>query len=198
MSQPLTEDADSAFQFVELHGGVASLAEQRAPSPTPTEPADDIDIKSEDDAAFVKAEDDLTDTAIAMDTTDDGLAATAGGDGLDHAATAANPAVGVAPPAAAPTVTGAAYCLDPMENRAGVAFGVVPVGDLVPGNMSLMEGKYYAVARGRFIGVFDDSSMHTMAVGRVSNPISHCPKSLGAALSWFNTKRVMGYCEVVN
>ena len=47
-------------------------------------------------------------------------------------------------------------CFDPQENRAGVCFGVVPAGDLVGVNVVQDASKYYAIARGRFIGVFDD------------------------------------------
>ena len=49
-------------------------------------------------------------------------------------------------------------CYDPAEHRAGVALGFVPEVNLVVGDrIPLDASKYYAVVRGRFVGVFATS-----------------------------------------
>lgn len=77
---------------------------------------------------------------------------------------AAAPAVVVTPADAAPTAAAPAAavpaprfsCKDPLERRAGIPLGVIPSGDLVYSADTIVDdaSKYYAITRGRFIGVF--------------------------------------------
>ncbi|KAI5887792.1 uncharacterized protein SCHCODRAFT_02705121 [Schizophyllum commune H4-8] len=115
----------------------------------------------------------------------------------------------VAAPAAGPTAAPAAVAavapappfgsLNPLENRAGIPLAVVPSADLIydPSTIVNDASKYYAISRGRCIGVFDKSSTYVRATARVSGPISWCPDTLNAALEWFNEQRAMGMCEIV-
>ncbi|TRM56320.1 hypothetical protein BD626DRAFT_541395 [Schizophyllum amplum] len=179
-----TESVDHAFQLIRLEDVVDALvdsgANSRASSPTTTEPDDDV--AQMDGVATADTTDNVALANVAPDATMNGI------DADPAAAAAAAAAVGAFP----------FVCMNPMEHRAGIALGVVPLHELVAGTVATDSSKYYAIARGRFIGVFDDSSMYVLATGKVSNPISWCPSTLGNALQWFNAKRDMGVCEIIN
>ncbi|TRM60873.1 hypothetical protein BD626DRAFT_538429 [Schizophyllum amplum] len=173
-----TESIDNAFQLIGLDDIVDALvdsgADSQASSPTPTEPDDDVvQMDAIANHAPVNAPANVAPEDATMNWIDANPAAVAVG--------------------AFPFV-----CMNPQEHRAGIALGVVPIDELVAGAVPTDSAKYYAIARGRFIGVFDDSSMFVLATGKVSNPISWCPSTLGSALQWFNAKRAMGVCEVAN
>ena len=96
------------------------------------------------------------------------------------------------------------------ENR---DFGFIPSHDLLAYNTPIDLGKYYAVARGRFLGVFTEqyvvraliiftfsslnSAMYHLAVDRVSSPLHSSPAELHTAIAWFNRMRSLGLCEIV-
>ncbi|TRM61683.1 hypothetical protein BD626DRAFT_570397 [Schizophyllum amplum] len=192
MTQLLPESVDSAFQLIGLDGAVDGLVEtadgSRASSPTPTE------LEEDDDSMVVTADAVASDAADASMDAAAHIPAAAGLVATDESVGSADvPIIAVT---SAPTYGFVCHDLD--ENRAGIALGVVPYRPLVAGDLAHDAHKYYAVARGRFIGVFDDSSMYVLAVGKVSNPLCMCPETLGAALNWFNKKLAMGLCQIVN
>ncbi|TRM56404.1 hypothetical protein BD626DRAFT_575730 [Schizophyllum amplum] len=182
-----SEAADSAFQLIGLDGAVDAIVDSRgssgANSPVPTEPEDEPQVG---EGAV---------PTIIVDAPAAGAALTAAAPAAD-AVPATDP---MDVEEAAPAISNyhSFVCMDASENRAGIPFGVVPNAALVAGGVSPAGNKYYAIARGRFIGVFDDSSMYTMAINKVSNPICWCPQTLSGAVTWFNIKRNMGLCEIV-
>ncbi|KAL1685294.1 hypothetical protein GGG16DRAFT_119014 [Schizophyllum commune] len=193
---------DSAFELIQLDGGVDVVF---APaSPTAAHPSLP-DASSAIAASATVAPVDVTMASVdlAAGQTTDAPAAVASAV-VDPAAA---PAVVVTPADAAPTAAAPAAavpaprfsCKDPLERRAGIPLGVIPSGDLVYSADTIVDdaSKYYAITRGRFIGVFAKSSEYVRATSRVLGPISWCPDTLGEALDWFNESRAMGLCEIV-
>ncbi|KAI5824093.1 hypothetical protein K523DRAFT_357120 [Schizophyllum commune Tattone D] len=195
-----TDSLESSFQLVVLDGGLDSVEM-------------DVSDSIPGDAAHAGA-----------DPAPSGAPVTAPEANLDVSVSAPPAPASVAAPVAASTAPAAAapnaadltpaapasaqdgsaarnrfICYDPAEHRAGVALGFVPEVNLVVGDrIPLDASKYYAVVRGRFVGVFATSYAHGMAISKVSGPISWCPETLSAALDYFNEMREMGVCEVVN
>ncbi|TRM56327.1 hypothetical protein BD626DRAFT_575851 [Schizophyllum amplum] len=88
---------------------------------------------------------------------------------------------------------------NPAHNHVGVRYLVVPQANLVaPSGYWPCASKYYAVTRGRMVGVFNNPMAFNAAISRVSGPISLCGKDLGEAIAYFNNARSNNMLSIVN
>ncbi|TRM55225.1 hypothetical protein BD626DRAFT_579010 [Schizophyllum amplum] len=86
---------------------------------------------------------------------------------------------------------------DPYLNQVGICFVVEPDQDLVFPTMFWPGGpKYYAVTRGRFIGVFNNAATFNMAITGVSSPTMYASRDLHVVLEFFNSARRAGMLSV--
>ncbi|TRM64921.1 hypothetical protein BD626DRAFT_567787 [Schizophyllum amplum] len=87
---------------------------------------------------------------------------------------------------------------NPTHNHVGVGYLVVPQVNLVaPSGYWPCAKKYYAVTRGRMVGVFNHPMAFNAAILGVSGPISLCGKDLGEAIAFFNHARSNNMLSIV-
>ncbi|KAL1658417.1 hypothetical protein GGF50DRAFT_131723 [Schizophyllum commune] len=94
-------------------------------------------------------------------------------------------------------VFGPVVVTDPAVNEVGQAYVVTPDHDLhVPAYFWPPGPKYYAVTRGRYVGVFNSSALFTMAICGVSSPVARATRDLHEALDFFNTARTANMLDI--
>ncbi|KAL1750059.1 hypothetical protein FB107DRAFT_252392 [Schizophyllum commune] len=94
-------------------------------------------------------------------------------------------------------IFGPVVVTDPTVNEVGQGYVVTPDHDLhMPTYFWPPGPKYYAVTRGRFVGVFNSSALFTMAICGVSSPVSRATRELQEALDFFNAARRANMLEI--
>ncbi|KAL1737929.1 hypothetical protein HDZ31DRAFT_70610, partial [Schizophyllum fasciatum] len=86
---------------------------------------------------------------------------------------------------------------DTTVNAVGVGFLVTPNTDLVRPTAYWPPGpKYYAVTRGRFVGVFNACGQYASAITGVSSPNIRSSKDLDVVLEYFNASRAANMLSI--
>ncbi|KAI5822936.1 hypothetical protein K523DRAFT_358013 [Schizophyllum commune Tattone D] len=86
---------------------------------------------------------------------------------------------------------------DATVNAVGVGFLVTPTTDLVRPAAYWPPGpKYYAVTRGRFVGVFNACGQYASATAGVSSPTIRSSKDLTVVLEFFNATRAANMLSI--
>ncbi|KAI5897296.1 uncharacterized protein SCHCODRAFT_02662322 [Schizophyllum commune H4-8] len=94
-------------------------------------------------------------------------------------------------------IFGPVVVTDPAVNQVGQGYVVTPDHDLhLPTYFWPPGPKYYAVTRGRYVGVFNSSALFTMAICGVSSPVSRATRDLQDALDFFNAARRANMLEI--
>ncbi|KAI5821966.1 hypothetical protein K523DRAFT_358760, partial [Schizophyllum commune Tattone D] len=98
--------------------------------------------------------------------------------------------VAQAPVAAITNWFGPEMVSDPEDIRLGVGYLVTPNHDLVAPLYYWAPGpKYYAVTRGKYVGIFNTSGFFGLATNNVSCPLSLTSRNLAEVLGFFNAAR---------
>ncbi|TRM57972.1 hypothetical protein BD626DRAFT_540226 [Schizophyllum amplum] len=87
---------------------------------------------------------------------------------------------------------------DATIRQVGVGFTVVPNEDLVVPPFFWPGGpKYYAITRGRFVGVLNNAAYFGMSITGVSSPSTLCSRDLYEVVEFFNAARRANMISIV-